>query len=169
MKSAYLQNVLTKCFSTFQNLRLGSIKFLEWWLQTDRIRRMCVCVSAIGWWCDDAVKSSSVDYKRIACVVCECVCYHVMMRWCCKILEWWLQTDRMRRMCVCVSAIGWWSTWDTTFPRNTHAGFGKPTNEDNILPSVPETSLSPCPIRCGYLSEVLFPMVRVKWHRPRPR
>ena len=51
-------------------------KILEWWLQTDRMRRMRVCV-------------------------CVCVCA-ILMRRCCKILEWWLQTDRMRRMRVCV-------------------------------------------------------------------
>ena len=47
--------------------------------------------------------------------------------------------------------------WETTFPRNSHAGSGKPTNEDNIPPSMPETSLSPCPIRRGYFSKMLFP------------
>ena len=47
--------------------------------------------------------------------------------------------------------------WETTFPRNSHAGLGKPINEDDILPSMHETSFSPCPIRRGYFSEVLFP------------
>ena len=50
--------------------------------------------------------------------------------------------------------------WETTSPRNTHAGLGKTTNEDNILPSMHETSLSHCPIRRGYFSEMLFPT----WH-----
>ena len=48
------------------------------------------------------------------------------------------------------------SMWETTFPRNSHAGLGKPINEENILPSMHETSLSPCPIRRGYFSEMLF-------------
>ena len=47
--------------------------------------------------------------------------------------------------------------WETTFPRNSHAGLGKPINEDDILPSMHETSFSPCPIRRGYFSEMLFP------------
>ena len=53
---------------------------------------LCVCVWS-GWWCDCVVKSESDDYKRIAYVVCVCLCDPVMRRWCCKILEWWLQTD----------------------------------------------------------------------------
>ena len=52
--------------------------------------------------------------------------------------------------------------WETTFPRNSHAGLGKPTNENNILPSMHETSLSPCPIRRGYFSEMLFPTWSMK-------
>ena len=47
--------------------------------------------------------------------------------------------------------------WETTFPRNIHAVLGKPIDEENILPSMHETSLSPCPIRRGYFSEMLFP------------
>ena len=68
-----------------------------------------VCVCAIRWWCDDVVKSWSDDYKRIACVVCMCVCDRVMMRWCCKILEWWIQS-------------GWWcddvvKSWSDEYKR----------------------------------------------------
>ena len=40
--------------------------------------------------------------------------------------------------------------WETTFPRNSHAGLGKPIHEDNIPRSMHETSLSTCPIRRGY-------------------
>ena len=43
------------------------------------------------------------------------------------------------------------------FQRNSHAGSGKSINEDNILPSMHEASSSPCPIRRGYFSEMLFP------------
>ena len=118
-------------------------EILEWWLQTDRICRhsvVCVFWSGWWWWCDVyVVKYWSDDYKRIACVVCVCVCVrswwwcdvHVvkswsddykriasavchicvcgvirmMKRWCCQVLEWWLQTDRIRRhsvVCVCM-------------------------------------------------------------------
>ena len=45
----------------------------------------------------------------------------------------------------------------TACPRNNHAGLGKPINEDNKLPRMNETSLSHCPIRPGYFSEMLLP------------
>jgi len=35
--------------------------------------------------------------------------------------------------------------WETTFPRLTHAGLGKPINEDNILLSMHDASLGPFP------------------------
>jgi hypothetical protein len=41
------------------------------------------------------------------------------------------------------------SMWETTFPRLTHAGLGKPINEDSILLSMHDSALSPCPIRRG--------------------
>ena len=95
------------CVCLILNLMRLCYQILEWWLQTDRIRRMrvCVCVCAFGWWFDDVVKSWSDSYKRIAYVVCVCVRDLVMMRLCCKILEWWLQTDRIRRVCVCAIMI----------------------------------------------------------------
>jgi hypothetical protein len=39
--------------------------------------------------------------------------------------------------------------WETTFARITQAGLGWPINEQNILDSMPKTSLSPYPIRPG--------------------
>jgi hypothetical protein len=49
------------------------------------------------------------------------------------------------------------SMWETTFPRLTHAGLGKPINEYSILLSMHESALSPCPIRRGSVAEMLFP------------
>jgi len=47
--------------------------------------------------------------------------------------------------------------WETTFPRNSHAGLGRPFYEQNILLSMGESPKSPYPIRRGYFSEMLFP------------
>jgi hypothetical protein len=49
------------------------------------------------------------------------------------------------------------SMWETTFPRLTHAGLGKPINEYSILLSMHDSALSPCPIRRGSVAEMLFP------------
>jgi len=42
--------------------------------------------------------------------------------------------------------------WETTFQRLTHAGLGKPINEDNILMSMHDASLSPFPINPAWVS-----------------
>ncbi len=47
--------------------------------------------------------------------------------------------------------------WETTFPRNSHAGLGRPFYEPNMLVSMLASSSSPYPIRRGYFSEMLFP------------
>ena len=40
--------------------------------------------------------------------------------------------------------------WETTFPRLTHAGLGKPINEDNMRLSMHDASLNPCgDAQCG--------------------
>ena len=94
-----------RCVCDRVMMRCGC-KILEWWLQTDRMRGMRVCV------CDPDAMSE--DNKRIACISYVCVCATVCVRdrVSCKILECWLQTDRIRRgcvcMCVCVCAIRWW-------------------------------------------------------------
>ena len=61
---------------------------------------VCVCDAMM-------LKTIGVMIHTQDVCVCVCVCDGVMplMRWCCKILEWWLQTDRISRMCVC--AMGW--------------------------------------------------------------
>ena len=112
---------LCVCVCVFAILMQWFSKILEWWLQKDRMRRMRVCLWS---WCDDVVNSWSDGYNWIAYVACVCVClrfwcddvvkfwsdcvcvfvclFVIRMRWCCKILGWWLQKDRIRRMRVCL-------------------------------------------------------------------
>ena len=70
-------------------------------------------------------------------------------------------TNQKQHLTICTAShIGPYAshpTWEATFPRNRHAGLGKPINENNILPSMHEASLSPCPIRRGDFSEMLLP------------
>ena len=50
-----------------------------------------------------------------------------------------------------------WSMWETTCPRLTHAELGKSINEDTMRSSMHEASLSTGPIRRGQVSDMLFP------------
>ena len=47
--------------------------------------------------------------------------------------------------------------WETTFPRNSHAGLGRDFTEIHPYSKVCSVRKMACPIRRGYFSEMLFP------------
>ena len=118
-----LQHVLPEYFSTFQNLRLGAVLcslHCNRDSMCDRVmmRSMWETTSArnshAGFGTDFTTKDHTSEYVKFVkwltksgVAISRRCCFPPGMRWSCKILEWWLQTDPHTSY-VCLCAIGWW-------------------------------------------------------------
>ena len=144
--------------SVLRNLRLGSIKLARWFQKIDA-----------GFWKDDQNVKCGFEALRV-CVFVKGLRYgqcRQLITWSsCRCLLWWrvwspsshsgrssralhyrgrihkVQSEANR--CQLASHVG-----KQHFPRLTHAGFGKPINDDNMLHGMHETSLRPCQNRHG--------------------